>query len=592
MSGQRPWDGAGIALLAFTLIACVYPPLFAMYRDGFSVYAYPFASDVFYYARIARESHLWFYTYDGVHATNGFHPLWQVLLTAIDGVVRDPAILIHTMGILSIALVTLGTVILAFAVRRLTGSAVLAMFLVPGLYYVLFAVDVLQNATWSYMNGMESPLTVVLGALLIREAVLLWQDPTRLDAKGTYPRLAALATLIVMARLDDVFLLVGIGLAVLLTFDRRIILRALPWAALPVVVILAYVSFNHWYAGMWLPVSGELKGGAPVVYNLKKFIYNAFPPVELLTAAMNWRIDQRLNMVTYFNLRILQATVPLLVGLAVLALFWPKRGTETWLRGALFAGFAIYMVLKGLYNVFGANITQQGEWYFPLSVMLTNVFAIWAIAIAWRRVAGLAEAQRFSRAPTAAMGVAALVLFLMSTGQYLERSVGTKSAEQPELALWNDREQVARELAAIDPDMGLIEMENGFIAFALPNPVINGKLWVIDKEAVEAFKAGRFLTLAYERGLDTITSTYHGPWGRIYLEAPGRYGEHFDLGDPTRAMRQFLERKFPDAANFEFELIYTHKPSGTYFVRMTPVRAPDQPVTTPEAEPHVSAVDG
>lgn len=589
MNIHRSWDSAGIALLAFTLIACVYPPLFAMYRDGFTVFSYPFASDVLYYARIARESSLWFYTYDGVYPTNGFHPLWQILLTAIAGVVRDPAILLHIFGVLSILLVTAGTTVLAFAVRRLTGSAVLAMLLVPGLYHVVFAVDVSQNAVWSYMNGMESPLTILLGALLIREAVLLWQDPVRLEARGTYPRLAVLATLIVLARLDDVFLLVGIGLAVLLTLDRRLILRALPWAAVPVVGILAYVSFNHWYAGMWLPVSGELKGGAPIVYNLKKFIYNAFPPVELITAAMNWHIDQRLNMVTYFNLRILQATVPLLVGIAVLAVFWGERGGDTWRRGALFMGFAIYMVLKGLYNIFGANITQQGEWYFPLSLMLTNLFAIWGIAIAWRRLAGLADTQAFRRGQSAAVGLAALVLFLVATGQYLERVVAMSAGGQPQQALWDDRERLARELAAIDPDMGLIEMENGFIAYALPNRVINGKLWVIDKEALEAFKAGRFLTLAYERGLDTITSTYHGPWGRIYLEAPGRYGEHFDLDDPTGAMRQFLERKFPDAANFEFELIHTHEPSGTYFVRMTPMR-PGEPGTAPGPEPHVSAL--
>lgn len=585
MNPERRWDSAGIALLAFTVFACVYPPLFAMYRDGFSVYGYPFASDVFYYARIARESSLWFYTYDGVHATNGFHPLWQLLLTAIYQVIRDPAILLHTMGILSIGLVTLGTVILAFAVRRLTGSAVLAMFLVPGLYYVLFAVEVIQNATWSYMNGMESPLTVFLGALLIREAVLLWQDPARLEAKATYPRLAVLATLIVMARLDDVFLLVGIGLAVLLTLDRRIILRALPWAALPVGVILAYLSFNHWYAGMWLPVSGELKGGAPVVYNLKKFIYNAFPAVELITAAMDWHIDHRLNMVSYFNLRILQATIPLLVGIAVLAIFWAKRGTDAWRRGALLVGFAAYMVLKGLYNVFGANITQQGEWYFPLSLMLTNLFALWGIAIAWRRVGGIAEGQPFARPASFAVAVLAAIFFVKSTGQYLESFVQMKSEWRADQALWDDREQLKKDLAAIDPDMGLIEMANGNIAWVLDNPVLNAKLWVIDKEALEAFQAGRFLTLAYARGLDVMTSVSHGPYGTTYLEAPGKYGEYFDLDNPTKAMRQFLQRKFPDAANFEFELIYTHKPSGAYFVRLTPVR----PEGAPEPGAAVSA---
>jgi hypothetical protein len=40
-----------------------------------------FQPDAFYYLTVARNSlHTSFYSFDGVHPTNGFHPVWQFLL--------------------------------------------------------------------------------------------------------------------------------------------------------------------------------------------------------------------------------------------------------------------------------------------------------------------------------------------------------------------------------------------------------------------------------------------------------------------------------------------------------------------------------
>ncbi|HVI04204.1 MAG TPA: hypothetical protein VM869_36185, partial [Enhygromyxa sp.] len=44
--------------------------------------------DVFYYLTIARNHHesgLW--SFDGEHATNGYHPLWQWLLSPLWGLI-------------------------------------------------------------------------------------------------------------------------------------------------------------------------------------------------------------------------------------------------------------------------------------------------------------------------------------------------------------------------------------------------------------------------------------------------------------------------------------------------------------------------
>src|ERR1700722_18216882 len=40
-----------------------------------------FQPDAFYYLAVARNSlHTSFYSFDGVHPTNGFHPVWEYLL--------------------------------------------------------------------------------------------------------------------------------------------------------------------------------------------------------------------------------------------------------------------------------------------------------------------------------------------------------------------------------------------------------------------------------------------------------------------------------------------------------------------------------
>ena len=76
-----------VIALALALLAAY--KAYAVYRlasRGISL----FIDDAFYYLLIARnfaESGL--PTFDGIHATNGFHPLWMLMLAAMYKVIGD-----------------------------------------------------------------------------------------------------------------------------------------------------------------------------------------------------------------------------------------------------------------------------------------------------------------------------------------------------------------------------------------------------------------------------------------------------------------------------------------------------------------------
>jgi hypothetical protein len=67
-----------------------------------------FHDDAFYYFTIARHlSAGEGFTFDGIHATNGFHPLWLCLLVPIFRVVPGPFAPLRVVGLLEAVLVAL-----------------------------------------------------------------------------------------------------------------------------------------------------------------------------------------------------------------------------------------------------------------------------------------------------------------------------------------------------------------------------------------------------------------------------------------------------------------------------------------------------
>lgn len=372
-----------------TLAATLYPPLVSYRGQGLGAAFKFFAWDTFYYLAVAEHSvGKPFFTFDGELATNGFHPLWQGVLRASFSVLgwqgAQPVQLAFTFG-LSAVLVAAGAALVALAVLRRTGRPVLAVLsVVPGGYYLLFAaVDPHYGATWSFVNGMESGLTILFGGVLVYLLVGrgMWRRRTLVNVATV----SFLATLLVLSRLDDVFVFLPLLLAIGLypQEGERRVPHLLVAAAIPTLLIGAYLLYNLMTVGLLLPVSGMLKaqGGLALSENLAALLGTLSPPADSSWAGA--------------SIRLLQMIVPLVAsGLWLAYRSFRPRGEEA--RGAItgeaaLSLFAVYVLAKGLYNLVNVRLWDQGHWYYPLSILVTNLIlalflhrALRGKAFAWR----------------------------------------------------------------------------------------------------------------------------------------------------------------------------------------------------------------
>lgn len=354
-----------------TFGATLYPPLVSYRGQGLGAAFKFFAWDTFYYLAVAEHSvGKPFFTFDGEFATNGFHPLWQGVLRAAFSVLGlqgdQPAQIAFTFG-LSAVLVAVGAAFVALAILRRTGRPVLAVLtVVPGWYYLLFAaVDPHYGATWSFVNGMESGLTFLFGGVLVY--FLVGREMWRRRTIANVATVSLLATLLTLSRLDDVFVFLPLLLAIWLYSQdgERRVPHLLVAAAIPTFLIGAYLLYNLTTVGLLLPVSGMLKaqGGLALSENVAALLGTLSPPAD-----GSWNGA---------SVRLLQMVVPLVAAglwLAYRSLRPRDEATRGTVTGeAALSLFAVYVLAKGLYNFVNVRLWDQGHWYYPLSILVTNL---------------------------------------------------------------------------------------------------------------------------------------------------------------------------------------------------------------------------
>ncbi len=157
--------------------------------------------DSFYYFQIARniiEGNG--VTFDGENPTNGFHPLWLVMLTGIFSIFSTGSEMdiepVRAALALSVLLSALTAVTLLFILRRYTNSVwVQASALALWLFnpFVLYGMS----------SGLETPLSLALLSTTVLAAVRYSESPTMLRLLFV----GAAAGLLMLARLDNVFYL-------------------------------------------------------------------------------------------------------------------------------------------------------------------------------------------------------------------------------------------------------------------------------------------------------------------------------------------------------------------------------------------------
>lgn len=325
--------------------------------------------DAYYYVVTARNFvETGTFTFDGVNATNGFHPLWMAVCVALvavfdagDGTIAG----LRPFALAELALlIAAGAAVLVAAGRALLGPR-RDMALAMGCLAALLAI-VFPSTGWRFALGLEtalSALLTVLTLLLARAGALGW--------------LSGVMALLVLSRLDTALFVVAPTLIYVLW--RRGLLAAVLTGLPAVLATLAAMAVNQAYFGHATPISGALKSSFPVPRIDLSFAFDSVLPILRAPSLFGLR-----QLLTNGNLAIVTA---LTLGSAVLAAAIPRRRLEAHDLHVLVVTFAL------VFNLYAFQVWAKTTpaWYLALPVLTAYVAAarlVWKACDEWG--AGLA----------------------------------------------------------------------------------------------------------------------------------------------------------------------------------------------------------
>lgn len=530
-----------------TLLLFLVPALCDVLADPTRPYGY-LAPDAFYYFTIGVNwVELGTPSFDQVHPTNGFHPLWQWLVAGLYAGLSGlgfsrfalaPVAVVLCLLILGAAIALLGAALTKD--RRISPLfAVLPVGVWPlsisphwwaSSDEVTGALRVpLFGTLWNFANGLESAL------LLLIFAVASWLYVRR--PVTTLPRALVLGVTLgalALARLDHaVFSLAIAGLPLAYHMAardwRRVRLGS--WTLLAcLAILLMYLMYNRVVVGRFMPVSGAVKSTFPSV-----------TPDNVQWLLSLPTLDPRKAM--YALGRIGSVTFPAIVALCYFPFALRPRASGGEQGPQLREGhgrFSQLMLLTAAgilalttYDVLFVVQWHIGEWYAPISVLFVSLFAVQVA----ERITQRWRAHR-SLGWVLAVGLAAVQLVYFFE---LQRVLPWGKA-YADFCLVQ-----APKVAAFyaDSSARLLSRDDGVVAFGTGLPTTSGTRLALDAEAAAATTNGRFEGLLEQRGIDRITALH-------YHSARG-----FRVGERSRRVQRFARAILggPSVRAFEVEYV-------------------------------------
>ncbi|WGF86316.1 hypothetical protein [Marinivivus vitaminiproducens] len=337
-------------MAAVLMIAMQFHIVFVMHDFEGPGWLSHFTDDVLYYVlpaehlvQTGRSS------FDGITLTNGYHPLWFVLIAGI-ATAFDPqnAAFFAALLALSSALCLLGLAGVRALIDETAPTSGFAETI--GLLYFMSAYLISRD-------GMESALVLGVAPWWLLMAARLWRHeagPWSLVGFGLA------GSLVVLSRLDAVFLVIPVGLILADRWRRRDgMRRALRHAMLALAgtwPLAAYLAFNLAVFGIAQPVSGAAKA--------------------LLTAPgfSFWFIDQLfLSGLRTGSLFPLGPAVAALAAVLLLALPRVRHRMHPVLDGMLLFPPLFYLV-----NAWRSDWPLWPWYYYPLVIALPAAVALFS----------------------------------------------------------------------------------------------------------------------------------------------------------------------------------------------------------------------
>lgn len=470
------------------------------------------AADTFYYLNIARNfSRTGVFSYDGAHAVNGFHPLWQLIV----GVFHTFADRLHAAHAMVLVVIVASALLVGGALylcgRALAGRGELtpwfALLPVGGLYglcaarmWLACGDDLVeQNAEgealpvfgtlWSYVNGMETGLVLLFFGLAWYLHVHAPAWASRRNAVWTGLALAGLS----LARLDHTIfalLLVG-GLAWRVDFNPRERPRQLEVMLAWLLPLGAYLTLNWVYFRSPIPMSGAAKSSFPWV---------TIERLDYLRDLLEKPGNGRWLAVAFRELQMLfPLGVAILFLLLVLRVRRLPQGAVVGMRegGGPSEGFlaltACGVIALAFYNFLFVKLWEQGHWYFPVSTLFVTLAPL----------ALLSRERWFREPPRWAVALILIACSALSATAFLKLHRRLDYHQTYARFYWEEAPRIRAHYKQEVPR--LLEHDDGIVAYALGYPTMSWTGLALDREAMAGSYAERF-KIAYDRGFNRITS--------------------------------------------------------------------------------------
>lgn len=448
--------GAGLLLVAVIVAVATAPPLLL---TGF------FHDDSFFYIKTAQHiSEGAGSTFDEVNRTNGYHPLYMLLLVGL-------ALLVPLVDEAGIRLViVLDTVLLAGALpfldRLLSALAIRRSVRLPAMMGVVVGIGF-------YDFGVEGRL------LLLIAVVYLWAITRASGTSGWM--VPALGVLLCLVRIDAILFVGIVVVAVHLAGQRRrerpLLSAAARQLAPALAVVAGYMAYNQIVFEHPTTISSWLKIGWR----------NGFDPPLLSTTGL--------------KLRYLGSIAGALLVIPVIARKWIQASSARQRLGAgITSGLACHsMAYLGVLTLFlrgGLN-----TWYFALPLLMVMTCLAYVVEHEMLRrldrisVAGLARRSLLA-------GAWVVLLAALGIG------VANKSDNR-----WHDQHALGRWIGQhLPPDARIFQVDSsGGTAYFGRRSVINGDGLINGWEYQRYLRDGRLRDYLAETGVRwLIWDEYHG----------------------------------------------------------------------------------
>ena len=247
------------ALLICVLMAIIF---FLCFADFTSILV-QINDDAYYFFKVSENVAGGFgTTFDGIHKTNGFQPLWMLILVPVFWLCPDSPETAFRIGLLIQALFLFAAPILIISVlnrffswRAILGTVVCYTFLV----FI------------RALNGLESAVEILamsaLFAFAYHAKLFFWND----DSILRQFIFGLLLGILMLARLDLVFIaivIVSVRMWPLISYNRRN--NSVLWGTLAIlcgalIFVMPYLLYNFVFFGKITPISGLLKSSFPLI---------------------------------------------------------------------------------------------------------------------------------------------------------------------------------------------------------------------------------------------------------------------------------------------------------------------------------------